>query len=113
MSNKGATWTSKEDEALCISFIKVSENSDKGTSQKEVGLWKQVEQKFKEHFNGAPPNVRNFESCKSRWQKHIFPQMNKWHTCVKRAERRIHSGANQSDQVSHFYIIIFIFQQMN
>lgn len=109
MSIKGANWTTKEDEALCISYIKVSENSDKGTSQKETGLWKQVAQKFKEYFNGAPPNVRNFESCKSRWQKHLFPPMNKWHTCVKRAERRIHSGANQSDQVRLFLHNYFCF----
>ncbi|PRQ45735.1 putative transcription factor MYB-HB-like family [Rosa chinensis] len=101
MSIKGANWTRKEDEALCIVFIQVSKNSDKGTSQKETDIWKQVEQKFKEFFNGTPPNVRNFESCKSRWQKHLFPQMNKLHQCVKCAERRIHCGANQSDQ-QHF-----------
>lgn len=98
-TSKGANWTRKEDEALCIVYVKVSENSEKGASQKESGIWKQVEQKFNEYFNGTPPNVRNHESCKARWQKYIFPQMNKWHQCVKRAERRIHSGANLSDQV--------------
>ena len=42
-TSKGANWTRKEDEALCIVYVKVSENSEKGASQKESGIWKQVE----------------------------------------------------------------------
>ena len=108
LSQKCVNWTLKEDEALCVAYIQVSENSMKGSSKKERGIWKQVEQKIIDGFNGAPPNVRSGESYKSRWQKILFPYINKWHACVKRAERRIQSGANRSDQVRFLLRIFFL-----
>ena len=76
-SQKCVNWTLKEVEDLCVAYIQVSENIVKGSIQKERGIWKQVEQKIIDGFNGAPPNIRSGESCKFRWQKILFSYMNK------------------------------------
>ncbi|XP_062028467.1 uncharacterized protein LOC133744337 [Rosa rugosa] len=96
-SKRSVNWSPLEDEALTVAFVKVSQNSVNGTSQSEDGLWIQVQQKFMEIQNTILVQ-RTWESCKSRWQKHIFPQMNKWHSCIKRAERTNQSGGNLEDQ---------------
>lgn len=106
---KKGNWTPKEDEALTIAYIKISEDTRNGTNQSYDSLWIQVQQTYLEHYQvNNCPNMRSKDSCDSRWKKHLFPSMNKWHQCVKRAERRVQSGANLSDQVS-FELILLIY----
>ncbi|KAB2630712.1 hypothetical protein D8674_008231 [Pyrus ussuriensis x Pyrus communis] len=53
-------------------------------------------------YEGATPlNVRNHESCSSRWKKHVHPSLNKWHQALLVAASRHESGANYYDEVIH------------
>jgi hypothetical protein len=109
ISRKLGNWTPKKDEALTMAYIKISEDVEKGTSQSKEGLWAQIQQTYLEHYEGTTlPKVRSEESCNCRWKKYIFPKMNKWHQCVKRAERRNQSGANLQDQVSLWKYFLYL-----
>ncbi|CAN6555046.1 unnamed protein product [Malus baccata var. baccata] len=71
---EGRVWTRKEDEALCRAYRWVSEGSVRGS------VWTRVSKKYYEFYEGTtPPNIRNHESCSSRWKKHLHPSLNKWH----------------------------------
>lgn len=94
----------KEDEALTIAYVQVSEDMEKGINQSKEGLWGQVQQTYLNYYEGTTlPKARSEDSCNSRWKKHIYPNMNKWHTCLKRSERRDESGANLQDIVSFYF----------
>nr|XP_011468756.1 PREDICTED: uncharacterized protein LOC105352782 [Fragaria vesca subsp. vesca] len=71
---------------------------EKGINQSKEGLWGQVQQTYLNYYEGTTLlKARLEDSCNSRWKKHIYPNMNRWHTCLKRSERRDESGANLQD----------------
>ncbi|KAB2606153.1 hypothetical protein D8674_005870 [Pyrus ussuriensis x Pyrus communis] len=97
---KGRAWTRKEDEALCRAYRWVSEDSVRGSSQTSEGVWTRVSKKYLEFYEcTTPPNIRNHESCSSRWKKHLQPSLNKWHQALLAAASRHESGTNYYDEV--------------
>ncbi|KAB2595055.1 hypothetical protein D8674_030505 [Pyrus ussuriensis x Pyrus communis] len=55
---------------------------------------------MEEFYEGTTPvNIRNHESCSSRWKKHLQPSLNKWHQALLAASSRHESGANYYDEV--------------
>ncbi|KAB2614584.1 hypothetical protein D8674_038619 [Pyrus ussuriensis x Pyrus communis] len=96
----GVAWTRKEDEALCKAYRWVSEDSVKGNCQTNDGVWTRVSKKYLEFYEGTTPvNIRNHESCSSRWKKHLQPSLNKWHQALLAAASRHASDANYYDEV--------------
>ncbi|TQD78866.1 hypothetical protein C1H46_035597 [Malus baccata] len=97
---KGRAWTRKEDEALCKAYRWVSEDSVRGNCQTNDDVWTRVSKKYFEFYEGTTPlNIRNHESCSSRWKKHLQPSLNKWHQALLAAVSRHESGANYNDEV--------------
>ncbi|KAB2596935.1 hypothetical protein D8674_032385 [Pyrus ussuriensis x Pyrus communis] len=97
---KGKAWTQKEDETLCKAYKWVSEDSVRGNCQTNDGVWTRVSKKYLEFYEGTTPvNIRNHESCSSRWKKHLQPSLNKWHQALLADASRYEIGANYYDEV--------------
>ena len=80
-------------------------DSVRGNCQTNDGVWTHVSKKYLEFYEGTTPvNIRNHESCSSRWKKHLQPNLNKWHQALLAAASRHESGANYYDEVSVFTI---------
>ncbi|KAB2600148.1 hypothetical protein D8674_010419 [Pyrus ussuriensis x Pyrus communis] len=96
---KGRTWTRKEDESLCKAYRWVLEDSVRGNCQTNDGVLTRVSKKYLEFYKGTTPvNIRNHESCSSRWKKHLQPSLNKWHQSLLAAASRHESGVNYYDE---------------
>ncbi|KAB2619108.1 hypothetical protein D8674_014977 [Pyrus ussuriensis x Pyrus communis] len=64
------------------------------------GVWTRVSKNYLEFYEGTTPlNIRNHESCSSRWKKHLHPSLNKWHQALLAAASRHESGAYCYDEV--------------
>ncbi|RXH70554.1 hypothetical protein DVH24_013300 [Malus domestica] len=88
---KDRFWTRKEDEAICRAYRWVSKDSVRGSSQTSEGVWTRVFKKYLNFYEGTTPlNIRNHESCSSRWKKHLHPTAS-----------RHENGANYYDEISH------------
>ncbi|XP_050108691.1 uncharacterized protein LOC126587643 [Malus sylvestris] len=97
---KGRAWIRKEDEALCKAYRWLSEDSVKRNCQTNDGVWTCVSKKYLEFYEGTTPvNIRNHESCSSRWKKHLQLSLNKLHQALLAAASRHESGANYYDEV--------------
>ncbi|KAB2599549.1 hypothetical protein D8674_009820 [Pyrus ussuriensis x Pyrus communis] len=97
---KGGAWTQKEDEALCRAYRWVSEDSVRGSSQTREGVWTRLSQKYLEFYEGTTPsNIRNHESCYSRWKKHLQPSLNKWHQALLASASRHENDANYYEKL--------------
>ena len=99
--NRGKTWRPKEDEALCVAWMGVSQDSIIGAQQNSNSYWTQIHKDFLERTGYPPLNVPSVCKCNAiekRWGS-IREAVNKFHGCYDHVKARNESGTNQVDVV--------------
>ena len=99
--NRGKTWRPKEDEALCVAWMGVSQDSIIGAQQNSNSYWTRIHKDFLERTAHPPlnvPPVRKCNAIEKRWGS-IREAVNKFHGCWDQVKTRNESGTNQVDVV--------------
>ena len=99
--NRGKTWRVKEDEALCVAWMGVSQDAIIGAGQNSNSYWTRIHKDFLERTKYPPlnvPPVRNRNAIEKRWGS-IREGVNRFHGVFDQVKARNESGHNQVDVV--------------
>ena len=99
--NRGRTWRPKDDAALCVAWMGVSQDTITGAQQNSNLYWTRIHKDFLERTAYPPLNVpsrRKANAIEKRWGS-IREAVNRFHGCWDQVKARNKSGTNQVDVV--------------
>ena len=101
-SARGKSFTPEQDEAICKSYLSITEDPIVGSSQPRSQFWSRVLQEYKAKTNDES---RSEISIRSRWQI-IQKYCNKFRGCLKNVESLNLSGITRQNEVINLIYII-------
>ena len=99
---RGKSFLNKEDVALCISWMTITQDPVIGIRQPMSKFWDRVMAKFLETNVGVDP-PRTLYSVQNRWDR-IQHYCTKWRGILAQIANRPQSGANITDEVSYLLL---------
>ena len=92
--NRGRTWRPKEDAALCVAWMGVSQDSIIGAQQNSTSYWTRIYKDFLERTAHPPLNVppRRKSNAIEKRRGSIREAVNKFHGCYDQVKTRNESG---------------------